>query len=378
MSSKKIRRWLDAGLIREDQAQAILEYEKSHHRPLGLYAAISIGILSIALGLISLIAANWDDIPPSMKIGTFFLTYAMVGGTIVWASDQKDILCETARGLFFGMTIAGIGLIAQVFHIPSNGWGGCMFWVTITLPLTLLSNQRFQPVAWWIAYFTTTILWAANSPTPNEENKAVAMALLILSPGLISPLFSQAKNGLFAPFRHALSPFVVMIFWFLIPLSLDLLAHDGGPSGSEGRWSKLGMTFIGLGVAYGALVQWTARESSHHDRLLQTASLALPLMLLGFSTLSGHVWGGEILGALQFMTVMAVASACANRLGMYKVFNLLTLCIAVRLIVIYFQVFGSLLSMGFGLVLSGVVILAIVYGWYKLRAMIITKPRGHG
>ncbi|MFN9378093.1 MAG: DUF2157 domain-containing protein, partial [Novosphingobium sp.] len=60
MSERKLRVWQQAGLIDAETAQAIRVWEAENGRPLVLWAVIGIAVLSIALGLISVVAANWE------------------------------------------------------------------------------------------------------------------------------------------------------------------------------------------------------------------------------------------------------------------------------------------------------------------------------
>ena len=63
MSARKIAAWHEAGLIDAITRDRLLAYEAEHARPLALWAVFGIGALAIGLGLVSVIAANWEDIP---------------------------------------------------------------------------------------------------------------------------------------------------------------------------------------------------------------------------------------------------------------------------------------------------------------------------
>ncbi|HBO58818.1 MAG TPA: hypothetical protein DD624_02780, partial [Alphaproteobacteria bacterium] len=59
------------------------------------------------------------------------------------------------------------------------------------------------------------------------------------------------------------------------------------------------------------------------------------------------------------------AAAQAKAVGLSRV---LTLCLGIRLFAAYLEVFGSLLTTGFGLIFMGAVILGLACGWHKLDA----------
>ena len=63
MSARKIAEWHEAGLIDAATRDRLAAYEAAHARPLVLWAVWGIGALAIGLGVVSVVAANWEDIP---------------------------------------------------------------------------------------------------------------------------------------------------------------------------------------------------------------------------------------------------------------------------------------------------------------------------
>jgi hypothetical protein len=53
------------------------------------------------------------------------------------------------------------------------------------------------------------------------------------------------------------------------------------------------------------------------------------------------------------------------QLGQVRAFNVLTALIALRVLAIYFEVFGSLLSTGVGLITGGALTLAVGWLWQR-------------
>src|SRR5690606_21255284 len=75
---RKITKWEQAGLISPDQSAAILAFEKEK-KGRNLSVQLSrVGIIAIFLGVLSLVAANWQGISPEFKlIGHFVLNAAV-------------------------------------------------------------------------------------------------------------------------------------------------------------------------------------------------------------------------------------------------------------------------------------------------------------
>ena len=80
MSGRKLKAWEAAGLIDGDTAARIRVWEAEHARPLGLWAVFGIAALAIGLGILSVVAANWDRIPGEVRLGLHFALMAAIAG----------------------------------------------------------------------------------------------------------------------------------------------------------------------------------------------------------------------------------------------------------------------------------------------------------
>ena len=90
MSARKIATWHDAGLIDAATRDRLLAYEAAHARPLALWAVFGIGALAIGLGLASVIAANWEDIPGQLRLGVHLALIAGALGADLATRNTKD------------------------------------------------------------------------------------------------------------------------------------------------------------------------------------------------------------------------------------------------------------------------------------------------
>ncbi len=75
---RKLARWEDAGLIDGDTRARIRAFEQSERAPVALYALGVLGAGTLALGVVSVVAANWDGIPGSVKLGGDLLIGAVL------------------------------------------------------------------------------------------------------------------------------------------------------------------------------------------------------------------------------------------------------------------------------------------------------------
>ena len=53
------RRWQKAGLIDDDLARRIVDWEVANRRPVVLWAIAGMGALAMALGVMAFVGANW-------------------------------------------------------------------------------------------------------------------------------------------------------------------------------------------------------------------------------------------------------------------------------------------------------------------------------
>ncbi|MEY2935610.1 MAG: hypothetical protein RL033_6359, partial [Pseudomonadota bacterium] len=81
---RQLARWLSAGLISSDQVARIRRFEAEQSRPTLLYAVSTLAGVAIAIGIVSVIAANWDAIPGRAKIGLDLSVIAGLSYAFVW------------------------------------------------------------------------------------------------------------------------------------------------------------------------------------------------------------------------------------------------------------------------------------------------------
>jgi uncharacterized membrane protein len=71
--------------------------------------------------------------------------------------------------------------------------------------------------------------------------------------------------------------------------------------------------------------------------------------------------------ALSFIALWYLVALTAYRSGQRWTLNYATAAIGVRLLIVYFEVFGSLLDTGLGLVTGGLLTLLLIWLWSRRR-----------
>ncbi len=78
-----------------------------------------------------------------------------------------------------------------------------------------------------------------------------------------------------------------------------------------------------------------------------------------------HDYRYPVVGAVINIAYMFVLAWAALKIQSIRMFNVMTALICIRLLFIYFEVFGSMLETGIGLVVGGIITLLVVWGWFK-------------
>lgn len=142
---KDLQELVEKNVISEDTAADIRAYyqvesSSKSQRLLTIFSIIGAGL--IGLGILLLIAHNWDHFSRTVKT-IFSLSPVIIGqGLCVYSYFRKKSWSE-ASSLFLGLAIgACITLIAQIYHIPGNENQFFFTWTVLTLPLVFLLRSR--------------------------------------------------------------------------------------------------------------------------------------------------------------------------------------------------------------------------------------------
>ncbi|WP_444911127.1 DUF2157 domain-containing protein [Microbulbifer sp. PAAF003] len=143
--------WVEDGVISEAQAEQIcaryeVDYHRAQERTLGYRILIGLAYLFIGLAVITLIGANWEEIPRALRMGGLIALTLVTQGVafkVYLSGDRKAGEGLFLLGnLFFG---AAIILIAQIYHLGEHMPDGIFWWALGSLPFALITRSP------WIA-----------------------------------------------------------------------------------------------------------------------------------------------------------------------------------------------------------------------------------
>lgn len=381
---RKVAGWVQAGLIDEATRDRILAYEHAERRPYALYALIVLGGGTVALGLISVVASNWDGISGSTKLaGDLLLAAALALGTSLAVIRGRALAIEVLVCVFYGFTLASLALVGQVYQLGTPTYQGLLVWSVSTLPLLLLGRSRYLATLGVIGVWSTHAFSFEALFDWLEHGNAHAVDI-VGSLLFASPLAYVALSRI--PWLRRERPEYSRTLE-----SLAWLATLGSGFGLQFCWydSTDSDDVLRIGLVACALI--AAAFAAALPRLYPQAPRAGLITLqvvVGFLWLSLAIGLGiahdsiDVVGALLQLAWLGLFARACFQFGLVRAFNLLTALLALRVLVVYFEVFGSLLDTGLGLITGGALTLALAYVWRRktrqLSSSMNPPPPGAG
>ena len=160
---RQLTELLDAEIITSETAQKISTFyhTKDENKPNRLFTIFGVlGALLCGLGIILIIAHNWDDMSRNVKtvlaflpllIGQIACAYSLIKKrSITWIESSTTFLI-----LAVGATIS---LVSQIYNIPGNLSDFLLVWAVITAPLMYLMRSNLAVIlhlvlaTWYACY----------------------------------------------------------------------------------------------------------------------------------------------------------------------------------------------------------------------------------
>ncbi|MFT4806136.1 MAG: putative membrane protein, partial [Psychroserpens sp.] len=150
MNSKLIKDLPDLvtnDVISQDVASKIEQYylAKQQQTPNRLFTVFGVlGSLLVGLGIILILAHNWDNFPRGAKTILAFLPLVIGQCFVVFSIlKKKSVAWKEASGTFLFFTIgSSIALVSQIYNIPGNLSTYILTWIILSLPLIYLLKSN--------------------------------------------------------------------------------------------------------------------------------------------------------------------------------------------------------------------------------------------
>jgi len=361
---KTLKQWVSLGLLDQKQADQIFLYEST--KPDGswiLSGLLILGVIIIGIGIISVVAANWQQIPNIIKLITDFALLLILSIFIVRAATlQKEILFEILLLGFLILCLASIGLISQIYNTGGEFYQALMLWSVITFPASTLARYMVVPFLWTFACLVALVFTVLNSAWLHPIFQYNFFAIFMAIPLLLATLAMLSKhfvliNGFTRSFQ----------IWFFITGLIALACAEIG--------SAITYTFMPYSAGY-ILAIFTAigiLQNAENNKLQKIILLAnLVIYLIAFALPIIHIQHDAIYAifTIIILSLMGIYIASLHKRRLFQWFLIL---IGLRFLLLYFQALGGLALTGLGLIISGILIITMAVLWNKYRSAMTTR-----
>lgn len=365
MGTRKIEAWHKAGVIDAATRDRLIAHEAAHARPIALWAVFGIGALAIGLGLVSVVAANWEDIPGGLRLGVH-LTLIAAGLAALAAppprlaalppfAEEALLFVTGALGLTF------FGHLGQVYQTASPLWQPLALWLVLFAPLLLLMGRGLTVASAVMAVLIWAVWdYAGHHAAVSDTVLALWLALVTALPVVAAPLGGWLRQTSARPDLWRRVEQLGLAYAVAGAALACLLASTNA---LDDKAALSGFAAMGLRAAIGcgAGLALMAARPGISGRMAGTIIAGAGLVVLLAVPLNGL----DFLPALLFMALWTGIAAAALKAGWRGVFQLAVGMVALRLIIVSFELASDLLLSGFGLIIAGLLILGI--GWAALK-----------
>ena len=422
------------GIITPEQAAYVWEKAYARRTFASFKAAHWIAAaagLFVALGLILIVASNWDKIGAIAKMGAYLLLFAGAAEASLRLED-KPAAAIPLETLWFFMPALGIGLYAQIFNLSGDPVKPYLVWAALAAPLALFSKR---PLAAYLtaALLIATLYWGTlggKSMLSLAAYRGVgdaqplwhwALALAVLAAGIA--IYPGRKTG------RPLAAGVIWLFLMLVNMtaimvrtpalmllagmSLAVLWLSFGREPDEDRaglpliaWTGAvyAMTFFwhyrtheysrygGADTIAGGALTWLLFAGAlitvlfKKQRLLPEGrmeawlakSLLAASMLGAFLLFDANEASAKILAVLANLMLAAFGAGCivsGAKNSDERLINRGVLVIALTAITRFMDLFGGLLKSGLAFIVTGLAFAALAYFVNKGRKALIESVK---
>ncbi|MHB1148565.1 MAG: DUF2157 domain-containing protein [Lutibacter sp.] len=272
---KDLQELVKADVISQNTADNINDFyrKKGEDSTNRLFIVFGIlGAILVGLGIIMIIAHNWDELSRITK--TFFAFLPLVVGQILCGftliKKQESVAWRESSAAFLFFSVgASISLVSQIYNIPGNLGSFLLTWMLLCLPLIYVMNSSIVSLLYIVGinfYAGETSYWSQ----PQSVAYFYWLLLLVVVPHYYL-LFKKKPESNFVIFHHWLVPLSVVI-------SLGIVADKTGSLMYIAYFSLFGLLYLAGDSAIFA--QQKTRNNGY--KILGTLGTIILLLTLSF------------------------------------------------------------------------------------------------
>lgn len=238
---KDLQELVKADVISQNTADKISDFyrKKGEDSTNRLFVVFGIlGAILVGLGIVMIIAHNWDELNRITK--TFFAFLPLLVGQLLCGftliKKQESVAWRESSAAFLFFSVgASISLVSQIYNIPGNLSAFLLTWMLLCLPLIYVMNSSVVS----LLYIVGITFYAGETSYWSQPQSVAYFYWLLLLAALphYGLLFKKNPESNFVIFHHWLVPLSVVI-------SLGTVADKTGSLMYIAYFSLFGLLYL--------------------------------------------------------------------------------------------------------------------------------------
>ena len=292
---KDLQELVKADVISQNTADNISDFyrkkgEESTNRLFVVFGIL--GAILVGLGIIMIIAHNWDELNKITK--TFFAFLPILVGQILCLfaliKKQESVVWRESSAAFLFFSVgASISLVSQIYNIPGNLGAFLLTWMLLCLPLIYVMNSSIVS----LLYIVGITFYAGETSYWSQPQSVAYFYWLLLMAALphYYMLFKKKPESNFMIFHHWILPLSVVI-------CLGTVADKTGSLMYIAYFSLFGL----LNLVGNSAIFTHQKSRNNGYKILGTLGTIILLLMLSFD------WFWKELSAREFQFNEILAS----------------------------------------------------------------------
>lgn len=372
---KKIERWRAANLIDQETVEKIRDWEQQQRRPVLAWLLGGLGALTVTIGLVSLVAANWDELGRMAKLFADMALLAALGFGI--ARAQGHWLREILVILYFGAFLASIALVAQTYQLGGEIHTALIFWMVLGTPVALLGRSWLLGLL-WVSGALATLGFSTYAFLDTRELSEEATLVLVVGMTCvaISALIFGGSSRLMRAHRPEIGAFFRGLGWTALALVTSLVQfiwYSGWEWESQVHWIAVFFPILGVLIAWRLPSFFNGLPKTSY--VIARSAIVVSLLITGAAFIPHSAL--PIVSLVGFLGLWLAFAFALHAIGALRLLNLATAILALRVLVAYIELFGSLLDTGLAMIFGGLLLIGLAWSWRRLgrRFKIMDEPK---
>ncbi|ULC59152.1 DUF2157 domain-containing protein [Flaviramulus sp. BrNp1-15] len=414
-----IKELVEEQVISKEIAASIENYYKSKKgdTPNRLFTVFAVlGSTLVGLGIILILAHNWDSFSRSIKT-VFAFTPLIIGQLIVGYTiiKKKNITWREASGVFLFFAVgSSIALVSQIYNIPGNFSSYMLTWVLLCAPLIYLLKSNALAILHIV--FVTSYACSFGYFNGNNTPWMYLVLLAVMMPYYYQLLKNKKIHNITSIFNWLIPLSAVIVLGTFVKKSEELgflmyvilfgLLYNIGkiPFFDNQKLRRNGYLILGsLGTIYMLLLtsfEWLWKDILRHEIIINSqefyVSVVLLLVTLGvliFSYSKKRIQNFNLFQYVFVMFTIIFFLGVSGSIISIILINLLTLILGVMAIKIgadkfHFGIlnYGLLIitalivcrffDTNMSFVLRGLLFVSVGVGFFLTNYMMLKKQKG--